>query len=75
MRERAVRLGEEIEHPRQHFRANPDARVLDTQHRLRQLQNVFRYGLRDEGYLFIGVSETADPELFEPLEVAPRWSP
>jgi two-component system CheB/CheR fusion protein len=33
-----------------------------------QLQNVFRYGLRDDGYLFIGVSETADPELFEPLD-------
>jgi len=33
-----------------------------------QLQNVFRYGLRDAGYLFIGVSETADPELFEPLD-------
>lgn len=33
-----------------------------------QLQNVFRYGLRDDGYLFIGVSETADNELFEPLD-------
>ena len=33
-----------------------------------QLQNVFRYGLRDDGYLFIGVSETADPDLFEPLD-------
>ena len=33
-----------------------------------QLQNVFRYGLRDDGYLFIGVSETADPELFDPLD-------
>ena len=33
-----------------------------------QLQNVFRYGLRDDGYLFIGVSETADPELFEPID-------
>jgi two-component system, chemotaxis family, CheB/CheR fusion protein len=33
-----------------------------------QLQNVFRYGLRNDGYLFIGVSETADPELFEPLD-------
>src|SRR5262249_33793469 len=33
-----------------------------------QLQNVFRYGLRDDGYLFIGISETADPELFEPLD-------
>jgi two-component system CheB/CheR fusion protein len=33
-----------------------------------QLQGVFRYGLRDDGYLFIGVSETADPELFEPLD-------
>src|SRR5262245_3800070 len=33
-----------------------------------QLQNVFRYGLRDDGYLFIGVSETADAELFEPLD-------
>src|SRR5262249_42981709 len=33
-----------------------------------QLQQVFRYGLRDDGYLFIGVSETADGELFEPLD-------
>jgi two-component system, chemotaxis family, CheB/CheR fusion protein len=33
-----------------------------------QLQNVFRYGLRDDGHLFIGVSETADGELFEPLD-------
>jgi two-component system CheB/CheR fusion protein len=33
-----------------------------------QLQNVFRYGLRDDGYLFIGVSETADPEMFEALD-------
>jgi two-component system CheB/CheR fusion protein len=33
-----------------------------------QLQNVFRYGLRDDGYLLIGVSETADPELFAPLD-------
>ncbi|HEY2340330.1 MAG TPA: chemotaxis protein CheB [Steroidobacteraceae bacterium] len=33
-----------------------------------QLQNVFRYGLRDDGYLFIGVSEAADPELFEPID-------
>jgi len=34
----------------------------------KQLQSVFRYALRDDGYLFIGVSETADPELFDPLE-------
>jgi len=33
-----------------------------------QLQHVFRYGLRDDGYLFIGVSETADSELFEPID-------
>jgi two-component system, chemotaxis family, CheB/CheR fusion protein len=33
-----------------------------------QLQNVFRYGLRDDGYLYLGVSETADPDLFEPLD-------
>ena len=33
-----------------------------------QLQNVFRYGLRDDGYLFIGVSETAEAELFEPMD-------
>jgi two-component system, chemotaxis family, CheB/CheR fusion protein len=33
-----------------------------------QLQHVFRYGLRDDGYLLIGISETADPELFEPLD-------
>jgi two-component system CheB/CheR fusion protein len=37
-----------------------------------QLQNVFRYGLRDDGYLFIGVSETADPELFEPVDKQQR---
>ena len=33
-----------------------------------QLQNVFRYGLRDDGYLYLGVSETADLDLFEPLD-------
>jgi two-component system, chemotaxis family, CheB/CheR fusion protein len=33
-----------------------------------QLQNAFRYGLRDDGHLFIGISETADPELFEPVD-------
>ena len=33
-----------------------------------QLQNVFRYGLRDDGYLFLGVSETADADMFEPLD-------
>ncbi|HMM77774.1 MAG TPA: CheR family methyltransferase [Gammaproteobacteria bacterium] len=33
-----------------------------------QLQNVFRYALRDDGYLFIGVSETADSELFMPID-------
>jgi two-component system, chemotaxis family, CheB/CheR fusion protein len=33
-----------------------------------QLQNVFRYGLRDDGYLLIGISETADPDLFEPVD-------
>lgn len=33
-----------------------------------QLQNVFRYGLRDDGYLFLGVSESADAELFEPVD-------
>jgi two-component system CheB/CheR fusion protein len=33
-----------------------------------QLHNVFRYGLRDDGYLFIGISETADTELFEPVD-------
>ncbi len=33
-----------------------------------QLQNVFRYALRDDGYLFLGVSETADAEMFEPLD-------
>ncbi len=33
-----------------------------------QLQHVFRYGLRDDGYLFLGISEAADPELFEPLD-------
>jgi len=33
-----------------------------------QLQNVFRYGLRDDGYLFLGISETADPDLFDPVD-------
>lgn len=33
-----------------------------------QLQQVFRYGLRDDGYLFIGISETADAELFGPVD-------
>jgi len=33
-----------------------------------QLQGVFRYGLRDDGYLFLGVSETADAEMFEPVD-------
>ena len=33
-----------------------------------QLQHVFRYGLRDDGYLLIGVSETANPDLFEPID-------
>jgi two-component system CheB/CheR fusion protein len=33
-----------------------------------QLQGVFRYGLRDDGYLMIGISEAADPELFEPID-------
>jgi two-component system, chemotaxis family, CheB/CheR fusion protein len=33
-----------------------------------QLQNVFRYGLRDDGFLFIGISETADGDLFEPID-------
>jgi two-component system CheB/CheR fusion protein len=29
---------------------------------------VFRYGLRNDGHLLIGVSETADSELFQPLD-------
>ncbi len=33
-----------------------------------QLQNVFHYGLRDDGTLFLGISETADPDLFEPID-------
>lgn len=33
-----------------------------------QLHNVFRYALRDDGYLFIGISETADFELFHPVD-------
>jgi two-component system, chemotaxis family, CheB/CheR fusion protein len=33
-----------------------------------QLQSILRYALRDDGYLFIGVSETADGELFEPID-------
>ncbi len=37
-----------------------------------QLQNVFRYGLRDDGHLFLGISETADSDLFEPLDKQQR---
>ena len=37
-------------------------------HLQQQLQNVFRYGLRDDGHLFIGVSESADPDLFESID-------
>jgi two-component system, chemotaxis family, CheB/CheR fusion protein len=33
-----------------------------------QLQNVFRYGLRDDGFLVIGISESADADLFEPVD-------
>jgi two-component system, chemotaxis family, CheB/CheR fusion protein len=33
-----------------------------------QLQNVFRYGLREDGYLFLGISESADTDLFEPAD-------
>jgi two-component system CheB/CheR fusion protein len=33
-----------------------------------QLHNTLSYGLRDDGYLFVGVSETADSDLFEPLD-------
>jgi two-component system CheB/CheR fusion protein len=33
-----------------------------------QLQGVFRYACRDDGYLFLGVSESADPDLFEPVD-------
>jgi two-component system CheB/CheR fusion protein len=33
-----------------------------------QLQGVFRYACRDDGYLFLGVSESADPEFFEPVD-------
>jgi two-component system CheB/CheR fusion protein len=33
-----------------------------------QLQGVFRYACRDDGYLFLGISESADAELFEPLD-------
>ncbi len=33
-----------------------------------QLQNVFRYGLRDDGFLLIGISESADADLFEPVD-------
>src|SRR5262249_33230502 len=28
----------------------------------------FRYGLRDDGTLFVGISETADADLFEPVD-------
>jgi two-component system CheB/CheR fusion protein len=37
-----------------------------------QLHNVFRYGLNDDGYLLLGISETADTELFEPLDKRTR---
>ena len=33
-----------------------------------QLQGVFRYACRDDGYLFLGVSEAADPDLFEAID-------
>jgi two-component system CheB/CheR fusion protein len=33
-----------------------------------QVQHVFRYALRDDGYLLIGISEAGDPELFEPVD-------
>jgi two-component system CheB/CheR fusion protein len=33
-----------------------------------QLHNVFRYGLRDDGYLMVGISEAAEGELFEPID-------
>jgi two-component system CheB/CheR fusion protein len=33
-----------------------------------QVQGIFRYALNDDGFLFIGVSETADSELFAPVD-------
>jgi two-component system CheB/CheR fusion protein len=33
-----------------------------------QLHNIFRYGLLEHGLLFLGVSETADAALFEPVD-------
>jgi two-component system, chemotaxis family, CheB/CheR fusion protein len=32
-----------------------------------QVMQIFRYALRDDGYLFLGTSETANPELFLPV--------
>ncbi len=33
-----------------------------------QVMGVFRYALREEGHLFIGASETADEDLFQPVD-------
>jgi len=33
-----------------------------------QAQGVFRYSLRDDGHLFLGVSESADPKYFTPID-------
>ena len=53
-----------------HFVSQPDD--LSRSRPANQLQNVFRYGLRDDGVLFIGVSETADADLFEPIDKQQR---
>jgi two-component system CheB/CheR fusion protein len=34
----------------------------------RQANSVFHYGLREQGFLFIGISETADAELFDSVD-------
>ncbi len=33
-----------------------------------QVMRVFQYACRDDGYLFLGASESADPDLFRPID-------
>lgn len=37
-----------------------------------QVMGIFRYALRDQGYLFLGASEAADDELFQALDTRHR---
>lgn len=37
-----------------------------------QVMGIFRYALRDEGYLSLGASETVDDDLFQPLDARHR---